>query len=198
MAPRLKKLIQIYYTWYHRYLPRLRHPRTLPLAKFKAQFFARPEHQWLKEDRTVFRMINYLWDILPLALRSQLPPELVFTYASGRLACTVAASGRHQIVIIFPELLKILHTASPERGLAILGHELAHLILKHHQKKITPWAAQLEADQLVVVMGLGAELQEVIADFAPPWEAQIRLSKIAAALPKTNPRPTISEIDTVI
>ena len=182
MAPSLKKLIQAYYNWRQRLLPRLRHPRTLPLAKFKAQFFARPEHQWMQEDRTVLRLIDFLWDIFPIALRAQLPKELIFAYASGNLACSMACSAQRQIVLIFPNLIKILHTASPERGLAVIGHELAHLILQHHQRKISPWAAQLAADQLVIVMGLGEALQEVIADFAPPWQAQIRIEKIAAAL----------------
>ncbi len=180
-----RKFPQAYFAWIHRYLPRRRHPHTLPLAKFKAQFFARPEHQWIKDDPHVFRLIDYWWDVFPTALRAQLPPNLILALVSGQLACTVAASQATQVVLLFPDLLKIWHTAAPERGLAGLGHELAHLILKHSERKISPWAAQLEADQLVVVMGWGAALQEVIADYAPPWQAQIRLAKIAAALPNT-------------
>jgi len=183
------RLAQAYHWWKKIGSLRLRHPRTPSLAKFKAAFWAKTEHQWLQEDKALYRGFNYFWDIFPLALRAQLPRDLCFIRCSGRLACTVAAQKKRAVILVFPELERLLHSASPEQALAVIGHELAHLILGHHLMKISTWEAQLAADRLVATMGLGRELQEVIADYAPAWQARPRLAELEKWLPP--PRPNL-------
>ena len=182
------RLAQAYLWWMKCGRALLRHPRTPSLAKFKAAFWAKEEHQWLRQDKALHRGFNYLWDIFPLALRAQLPRDLCFVRCAGRLACSVAAQKKRGVILIFPELERLLHSASPEQALAIICHELAHLILGHHQHPVDAWDAQLAADRLVAVMGLGRELQEVIADYAPAWQAQARIAELEKHLPP--PRPT--------
>lgn len=116
-------------------------------------------------------LINHLWKQHPIA----------FVPANGTLSCAIHSKDHMAFVLIFSDLAKILRSGYPDRGLAILAHELGHIFYRHHDGRIMDaLEAQVEADKFCVMLGLGKELQEVLLDSAGGIEARVRISKITA------------------
>ncbi|MEI8346714.1 MAG: M48 family metalloprotease [Pseudomonadota bacterium] len=149
----------------------------LNLAQFKTQFFADESHQWINGDIYLKRAFQQLLDNFPSILlsHSHHHEKIVFVKASGRLACTVYSTDNLHAIIIFPDLEKLLKSGSPNHGLAILAHELGHIVLKHSQQKITTLRAQFEADDFAYQMGFGEELLDVMMDHPDNLEVQFRI-----------------------
>jgi hypothetical protein len=101
--------------------------------------------------------------------------KLILTPASGLYSCAFNATEKFDFIIIFPDLLKILRCASPERGIAILLHEAGHLILKHSARNLDPLEAQLEADAFCAQRGHALALYDFLNDC--PWDEEIDLRK---------------------
>lgn len=145
---------------------------------FQKEFFANPLHQWIHEDRYLKRSIlEFLESFKPQDLRLLMKGDkkLILTPASGLYSCAFNATEKFDFIIVFPDLLKILRSASPDRGIAILLHEAGHLILKHSARDLDPLEAQLEADAFCAQRGHALALYDFLNEC--PWSEEIDLRK---------------------
>lgn len=100
--------------------------------------------------------------------------KVVFLNSSGHFACALSAQKEH-IVIVFPELKKLLFSPLFEEALPILAHELGHIVYGHSERQIAPIVAQLEADYFAVQMGLKKELLKFLRSQKASDETRLRI-----------------------
>ena len=79
-------------------------------------------------------------------------------------------------------MIKILRSASPDHGLAILAHELGHIYYQHTEFKTETLKAQIEADDFAFELGFGEKLQDVLLDHNESIDCRVRISKLTAKL----------------
>lgn len=153
---------------------------SIPLNQkaFQKDFFSNPLHQWINEERYLKRsIIEFLESLKPQDLRILMKgnKKIVLTPASGLYSCAFNATEKFDFIIVFPDLLKILRSAAPERGIAILLHEAGHLIHQHSSRGIDPLEAQLEADAFCAQRGHALALYDFLSEC--PWSEEIDLRK---------------------
>jgi len=153
------------------------------LELFQANFFNMPYHSWITESKALKRAFFILFDslndyLLPLLLKK----NLICLKSYGVLACTLSLPPQSDVLIVYPDLIKLLNSASLMHGVSILAHELGHIILNHSQNESDPILAQLEADTIAFEMGLGKELMEQIKSFPISHEYQLRIENLANLL----------------
>jgi len=156
-------------------------------AQLEQEFWQRPEHQWVQADLSVARSFKWFWQALPEQAIAKLAhlPAVIFVLSSGRLSGTYYQSAGVQVVLVFPDLLKILKSADPGWGVATLAHELGHVLQEHSGQVVDPLQAQLEADQWVVSSGLAQELEGLLLSLPESRDKRVRLSHLTATLAKT-------------
>lgn len=145
---------------------------------FQKDFFENPHHQWIHEERHLKRSIvqfleSFKTQDIDLLMKGQ--KSLILAPASGLYSCAFNATEKFDFIIVFPDLMKILRSASPERGIAILLHEAGHLILKHSTRTLDPLSAQLEADAFCAQRGHALALYDFLSEC--PWSEEIDLRK---------------------
>ncbi len=148
------------------------------LKRFQVKFYNDTHNKWIVKDRYIKRNLDYLFSILP--------DDFYRFFLSKKRLCLVSSRGRYAsaiippantaIVMIYPELKNILHSVLADRGLAVIAHEFAHIILGHDKRDIDWLEAQVEADKFVMNIGLSAELQSILDDEAPTIENRVRMS----------------------
>lgn len=147
-------------------------------AQFTENFFAHSLHQWVLEDKYLTRGVLLFLealsqqDITNLKNRKK---QLVLTPASGRFSCAMNGTDKFEFIIVFPDLVQILRSAAPERGIAILLHEAGHLTRRHSERSLTALEAQLEADNFCARRGYGQALHEFLKELPLNDEIDLRL-----------------------
>lgn len=150
------------------------------LNKFLFNFFANPQHQWIVKQTYISRILSLFFKSLDektLDFFSR-GKDLIILQTNGKLSCTLTSMKKAHFIIIFPELFKLLNSCSPNHGLAILAHELGHIIQEHSIKKIDLLESQIEADRFAFKLGLGKELTHILKDYEYLPECKIRLEKL--------------------
>ncbi len=144
-------------------------------------FSMHPEHQWILEDPEFKRAFEYLFDSLDDRILAQLSKHkpVIFIKSSGRLSLVVPSQDQAHIVMLFPDLIKVMHSASPLRAVAILAHELGHIYLDHAHKDLDDLSAQLEADEFSFHLGWGGELFSVLEDHSNSRDCRLRLQNLS-------------------
>ena len=148
--------------------------------QFRARFFDSPYHLWIKEDISIVRSFDHLFDLLTLEQVDKLfiKTNVVFLKGNGKISCSLPSLPNTHFILVFPELLQLLKSASPTHSLAIIAHELGHILYEHNQNSIHPIIAQFEADQFVCSLGLKKELIDVLNDYKYLEECQVRIKKL--------------------
>jgi hypothetical protein len=148
------------------------------------RFSLNQQHEWIFIDKVLLRHFKDFYSRLPLWSLQKMSNDkpICFLRANGQFACTLSSIEKTHTVIMFPQLIRILHSASPERGLAILSHELGHVIHDHYKKDIRPIEAQIEADKLAFTMNLGEELQDFLLEQNQISEIRVRVNKLSYLL----------------
>ncbi len=142
-----------------------------------------PNHEWIKNDRIMARSFIDLWAKLkPQHVQFFLKNDVFFIKCNALLSCAIGKTGEHQLILVFPDLVKILKSASPDHGLAILAHELGHIYYQHTEFKIETLKAQIEADDFAFELGLGEELQDILLDHNDSMDCKVRISKLTSKL----------------
>jgi hypothetical protein len=144
---------------------------------FNRQFFAHPLHQWINHDRVLKRGITAFLEALNDQDRLMLTRrkrKFLLTPASGRFSCAFNGSNEYEFILVFPELIDILRSASPERGIAILLHEAGHLVRQHSERSLNQLEAQLEADRFCAHRGYGDALYDFLKDLPLTEETDLR------------------------
>lgn len=150
---------------------------------FKTQFLKNANHQWISEDKVTKRSIEILLDALSekqIHFFNKHPTFLIPCQA--HLSCAIGRTQNHHLILVFPELIQLLKSASAFHGVAILAHELGHIFHQHTELKIDTLTAQIEADQFAFDLGFGEELQEVLLDHVHSIDCRVRISKLTAQL----------------
>lgn len=156
-----------------------------PISKFefKKKFFKDPNHQWMNENKTVQRSIEILIDSLsPGHLEFFQKHQTFLVPCQAHLSCAIGKTQDHHLILVFPELMQMLKSASSFHAIAILAHELGHVYHQHTENKIDTLTAQIEADQFATDLGFGEELQEVLLDHSDDVDCKVRIAKITATL----------------
>lgn len=152
-------------------------------GSFKQKFFEDKNHQWINEDRLIKRAIEILLDSLNDSQIEYFNRHKTYMIpCQAQLSCAIGKTQNHHLILIFPELIQLLKSASSFHGMAVLAHELGHIYHQHTENKIDTLTAQIEADQFALDLGFGEELQEILLDHIHSVDCRVRISKITAQL----------------
>jgi hypothetical protein len=151
--------------------------------EFKAKFFKSKYHSWISENRVYTRIFTLLLDGLNDTQRKYfMTNEIIFTKHTGHLGSAIGMPEKKNMILIYPELDKILLSASYLRGVAILAHEMGHIYHQHSMKVMDPLEAQCEADEFAFDIGFGDELQEVLLDYGTSIEEKVRIARLTSLI----------------
>jgi hypothetical protein len=152
--------------------------RTVNSQDFNKLFFSHPLHQWINDDRVLKRGITAFLEALndqDRLILTRRKRKFLLTPASGRFSCAFNGSNEYEFILVFPDLIDILRSASPERGIAILLHEAGHLVRQHSERSLNQLEAQLEADRFCAHRGYGDALTDFLKDLPLTEEVDLRL-----------------------
>lgn len=150
---------------------------------FFKNFMNDANHRWIKDDRMIARGVKILIESLDdrhISFFIKHPTYLIPCQAN--LSCAIGRTKNHHLILVFPELIQILRSASSIHGVAILAHELGHIYHQHTENKVDTLQAQIEADDFAYQLGFGEELQEILLDHAHSIDCRIRISKLTSKL----------------
>jgi hypothetical protein len=151
--------------------------------EFKKSFFSDANHQWISEDKNTRRSVEILLDSLSEKhIQFFLKHPTYLIPCQAHLSCAIGKTGNHHLILVFPELVQLLKSASAFHGIAILAHELGHIYHQHTEMKTETLQAQIEADQFALQLGFGEELQEVLLDHVHSIDCRVRISRLTAEL----------------
>lgn len=155
-------------------------------TRFIKKLLSYPYHSWIAEDPIINRSFTNLVNSFDLKVLEffERSKKLVFIQATGTLACSLSTIENAHIIIIFPDLHRLLKSASPEHGIAILVHELGHIYHGHSGKNIHPLKAQIEADIFATSLGFGHQLQDILMDYQDSEDCQVRINYLTSILTK--------------
>ena len=111
---------------------------TLQKESYKKQFFAKEQHQWIDKDLSYKKAFSLLIDSFNQNVFDFLDKQkkdILFLKASGKLACSIGVLSHSHVILVYPDLTKLLKSAFFLRGVAVLAHELGHLYYNHGNKK---------------------------------------------------------------
>lgn len=151
--------------------------------EFKKNFLKDSNHQWISEDRVTKRSIEILLGSMTIKQIHFFNKHPTFMIpCQAHLSCAIGRTQNHHLILVFPELVQLLKSASAFHGIAILAHELGHIFHQHTEQKIDTLTAQIEADQFAFDLGFGEELQEVLLDHVHSIDCRVRISKLTSQL----------------
>jgi hypothetical protein len=144
---------------------------------YQTSFFTHPFHQWINQNRYTKATFQEFFDLLPMhAIEFLLNTSpIYFLHSSGKYSCALSNTRAHAI-IVFPELSSLLRSTMMDHSLAILLHELGHIIFEHADKDIDPTKAQVEADLFAAKLGFAEQIEEFLLDQPESLEKRTRLS----------------------
>jgi hypothetical protein len=152
-------------------------------SNFKKAFLNDANHAWINEDRITRRSIEILLDSMSnQQIQFFLKHPTFMIPCQAHLSCAIGRTQNHHLILVFPELIQLLKSASAFHGVAILAHELGHIYHQHTEHKIDTLTAQIEADQFAFELGFGEELQEVLLDHVHSVDCRVRISRLTASL----------------
>ena len=145
-----------------------------------ANFLRLPEHQWIAANHTLLGRIAEFLSQIPATELAVILEErrLLLLYCNQKMSCAFHQFQGREIVLVFPELLRLLHSSEYLQGFAILAHELGHIFHGHSQKEIDPIQAQLEADRYAANLGFAEELFAVLRVEGTSTEIRERLAAL--------------------
>lgn len=149
---------------------------------FLNEFFANPNHEWIKEDRYLRLSFEEFFQRIPLNLLNdiyQKNRDIWFLKSSGQFSCTF--SNEHcPVILIFPDLAKTLSSFNPAEAHAVLAHELGHIYHGHSKKNIDVLKAQIEADDFAIDLGFENELESFLNSCFESVEKRVRLTYLTS------------------
>lgn len=156
------------------------------LQLFVDRFESNENHQWITKNNFMYPIFMEFFekisqDDLKILLKTK---EIVFLRTSGKLSCALTTIENAHIIILYPDLVKLLNSSAPQFGQAVLAHELGHIIKGHINGVSNTSKAQIEADNYAVSLGYGEELMDVLSDYTDFEECRVRIQQIAQKLSK--------------
>ncbi len=148
---------------------------------FFFEFFNNPQHQWIVEDKYIKANFEEFFSLIPLKMLRDLwkDSDIWFISSSGKYSCAIEPIGC-SVIMIFPELKKIMRSFNPDGTKAILAHELGHIYYNHSNRRIDVLEAQVEADKFAINLGFIEELESFLHDQSESLEKRVRLSYLTS------------------
>lgn len=162
-------------------LKRIRHFESR--EKFLKYFFSMPEHDWIISDKYIMANLHDFFDHIPLKHINYFFADrpVYFVLSSGKYSCSVEHCN-DRVIIVFPELYRLLKSSFDGYAKAILAHELGHLYQSHANKSISILEAQVEADTYAINLGLASQLAEFLEEQPESIEKRVRLSFVTSSI----------------
>jgi Txe/YoeB family toxin of Txe-Axe toxin-antitoxin module len=150
---------------------------------FIKNFLNERDHQWIKEDQYINRAIeNLLKSMTDEHIKFFSKNKTFLIPCQAHLSCAIGKTNNNHLILVFPELIKLLKSGSSTHGMAVLAHEFGHIFHQHTENKIETLVAQIEADKFAFDLGFGEELQEILLDHTSSIDCRVRVAKLTSAL----------------
>lgn len=151
----------------------------------KRMWFSDANHGWLTSDRYIKASIEDFIEMLPVkVLKFLVESEVSLVLSTGQYGLSLRSRANRGVILVFPELKRMLSLPLPTDGFVVLAHEIGHLYYGHHDTAIDPLEAQVEADQFAVELGLGEDLESFLLDLPESTEKRVRLSHLTVLTAK--------------
>lgn len=143
-------------------------------------FLTDSNHRWIMQDRNFREKLVDLFLALTIPELRQLLQKrsLLLLRSDGRFSCTIVKEAGREVVIVYPDLVKLMESAEFRQGQAILAHEFGHVLLDHNTKMMTEAQAQSEADGFAAKLGYGEELGLALSHFPRTKEIHERIQAL--------------------
>jgi hypothetical protein len=149
-------------------------------SDFIKKFYEKDYHQWLNSERQLKRSVTMILEALPQkCLKHFTKHPLVVVKNRGDMACAFSSKTKINVLVIFPDLQKLMNSPLWVHAVAVLAHEIGHLYHNHSDRNISMMDAQYEADLFAAEIGFSSELMEVLGDYPYSEEVQLRLKRLA-------------------
>ena len=152
-----------------------------PRLIFLESILTNTHNNWILDDMKLARVFQMFFEALSInAINFFLSQNrsLIFSRASGKLSCAIPNIDKCDVIVIFPDLYQLLKSASPDHGVAILLHEVGHIIHDHSNKNISSLEAQLEADRFAFNHGHGDQLANILEEYNQFDECKRRIEQL--------------------
>ena len=152
-------------------------------ADFIHSFFEARNHQWITKDKLIARSFLILLESLSKEhIKFFAKNPTFFIPCQAHLSCAIGRTQNHHLILVFPELITLLKSASSLHAVAVLAHELGHIYYQHTEKKVDTLDAQVEADDFAFHLGFGEELQNILLDHDHSIDCRVRIAKLTSKL----------------
>lgn len=150
----------------------------------RSDWLGNPHHYWIREDRYIKASIEDFIEVLPLkVLKFLVANEVTLVLSNGRYGLSLKNQERG-VILVFPELKKMLMSPLPTDAFVVLAHEIGHLYYGHHEVAIDALEAQVEADRFAVEIGLAEDLESFLIALPESTEKRVRLSSLTVLTAK--------------
>ena len=156
----------------------------IPLNEWKGRFYQKilthESHGWIREDYYFSRAFRIIVDSFTQRTYNLMVgrENILFCPCEGVLGASF--SGGYHVVLLYPDLLRMLRSGAFMTGISIVAHEMGHIAFNHSGRKIGRLKAQCEADFFSFLLGFGEELQGFLMDHKSHPEIQERISHLAS------------------
>ncbi len=118
-----------------------------------------PAHEWIRANKQYKRTFAEFFSRIPsLTINKIRARKLLILRCGAELSATITPPVDCNVILLFPEMQKMLLATDPSRGLAVLAHELGHIVCEHSQRAIENIDAQIEADAFASSLGFKDEI----------------------------------------
>ena len=146
--------------------------------EFNKNFFYSSFHEWILKNKYLSRSFEILFESFDRELLEVFDNKLLFIKTEGKWASALSSLDQFHIILIYPDLRKLLNSPLMVRGVAVMAHEVGHIYLGHPKKNIESHKAQLEADYFACRLGFKKELIDFLSEYPNSWECQTRLENL--------------------
>lgn len=151
------------------------------MVELVADFLRKPQHHWIRQDRDFRDSLIVFFSRFPERhlRRLFIGRNLLLLYCNQKMSCTFHQYRNAELVLVFPDLYRLLLSAKLDEGYAILAHELGHVFHGHSRRKISMLDAQLQADHFAWQLGYGEDLLRALQPERATEELAVRLIRLA-------------------
>lgn len=148
-------------------------------ARFYENFKKNPHHQWIFANPKVLQCFFILFDeFQEIHFKFFNKHQVHFIYSHAELSFAVGNLKNESVVVVFPDLYKMMNSTLITEASATLAHELGHVYHQHHKRKLPNIDAQVEADRFASGLGFREDLKSTLMRFSHLKEIQYRLKKL--------------------
>ena len=145
-----------------------------------AQFYRKPEHEWIRGDGRISKIFDMLITSLPTEYLNELfvKNETLFILQRERLSTVLCFSPKTRIILVFENLIDLIKTVNATQAVAVLAYELGHLVFKHDKRRPDNLQAQLEADMFAIRLGFVQDLLDFLSDQMKTHDLIMRIGQV--------------------